>query len=70
MHSSEYQVTGMTCGHCERSILEEVGEIQGVEVIEVSAKAGKLVVGGAEEVDEAQVLAAVAAAGYAAVRVA
>lgn len=68
MAANEYQVTGMTCGHCEMSVREEVGEIPGVETIDVSAATGKLVVT-ADELDDAAVLAAVAEAGYSAVRV-
>lgn len=68
MSTSEYQVTGMTCGHCEMSVREEVGEIPGVQSIEVSAETGKLVVISAEPVDDAAVLAAVDEAGYEAVR--
>ena len=30
MASNNYQVTGMTCGHCEMSVREEVGEIPGM----------------------------------------
>jgi len=69
MSTTEYQVTGMTCGHCEMSVREEVAEVAGVESIEVSAQTGRLVVTGAGEVDDAQVLAAVAEAGYSAERV-
>lgn len=68
MSTTEYQVTGMTCGHCEMSVREEVAEIAGVDGIEVSAQTGKLVVTGAGEIDDAQVLAAVAEAGYSAER--
>ena len=69
MATNEFQVTGMTCGHCEMSIREEVGEIAGVERIEVSAQTGRLVVTAAGEIDDAEVLAAVEEAGYSAVRV-
>lgn len=69
MVANEYQVTGMTCGHCEMSIREEVSEISGVTNIQVSAQTGKLVVTAADEVDDARVLAAVEEAGYSAVRV-
>lgn len=69
MATSDYQVTGMTCGHCEMSIREEVGEVAGVEDIQVSAKTGKLVVSGAGEIDDDAVLAAVEEAGYSAVKV-
>jgi copper chaperone CopZ len=68
MSTSEYQVTGMTCGHCELSIREEVSTVPGVEEIEVSARTGKLVVTSAEPVDDDAVLAAVDEAGYKAVR--
>ena len=69
MSTNEYQVTGMTCGHCEMSVREEVGEIAGVQDIQVSAETGRLVVTGSGELDDAKVLAAVAEAGYRAIRV-
>ncbi|WCE38502.1 heavy metal-associated domain-containing protein [Brevibacterium sp. BDJS002] len=69
MAANEYQVTGMTCGHCEMSVREEVSEIFGVTDIQVSAQTGKLVVSASDEVDDAKVLAAVEEAGYTAVRV-
>lgn len=69
MAVNEYQVTGMTCGHCEMSVREEVGEIAGVTGIDVSAETGRLVVTGQDDVDDQQVLAAVQEAGYTAVRV-
>lgn len=70
MTKNEFQVRGMTCGHCEMSVREEVSEIPGVEDIQVSAQTGKLVVTGSASVDDAQILAAVAEAGYSAVRTA
>lgn len=69
MASNNYQVTGMTCGHCEMSVREEVGEIPGVQDIQVSAQTGKLNVTAEGEIDDAKVLAAVEEAGYSAVRV-
>lgn len=68
MSTNDYQVTGMTCGHCEMSIREEVEQIAGVQDIAVSAQTGKLTVTGADTIDDAQVLAAVEEAGYSAVR--
>ena len=68
MSTTEYQVTGMTCGHCEMSVREEVGQVAGVDTIEVSAQTGRLVVTASAPVDDAAVLAAVDEAGYAAVR--
>ena len=68
-HENSYTVTGMTCGHCEMSVREEVGEIPGVQDIQVSAQTGKLNVTAEGEIDDAKVLAAVEEAGYSAVRV-
>ncbi|WP_129657948.1 heavy-metal-associated domain-containing protein [Rothia halotolerans] len=69
MTQNQYQVSGMTCGHCEMSVREEVGELPGVTGIEVSAQTGTLVVTGEGEIDDAKVLAAVEEAGYTAERV-
>lgn len=66
--TTEYQVTGMTCGHCEGAIRSEVSEIDGVTGIEVSAQSGRLAVTAEQPVDDAAVIAAVDEAGYAAVR--
>lgn len=68
MSTSEYQVTGMSCGHCEVAIRGEVSQIPGVDSIDVSAQTGRLVVTTAQPVDDAAVLAAVDEAGYEAVR--
>lgn len=70
MSTSTYAVTGMTCGHCELSVREEVSEVAGVEDVEVSAKTGTLIVTSSGPVDNAQILNAVDEAGYSAVRVA
>ena len=69
MTTTEFQVTGMTCSHCERSIRDEVGGVIGVDRIDVSAATGRLVVTADEGVDDAAVLAAVGEAGYSAVRI-
>ncbi|WP_300267049.1 heavy-metal-associated domain-containing protein [Microbacterium sp.] len=68
MTTAEYQVTGMTCGHCEMSVREEVGQLAGVDDIQVSAQSGKLVVTASGPIDDAAVFAAVDEAGYSAVR--
>lgn len=65
MHT--YAVSGMTCGHCELSVREEVSEVAGVQAVEVSAATGTLAVTAVGPVDDAAVLAAVAEAGYSAV---
>lgn len=63
----EYQVTGMTCGHCEASVREEVEQIAGVEEVKVSSQTGELLVTASGDIDDAEVLAAVEEAGYSAV---
>lgn len=68
MTTNEYTVTGMTCGHCESAIRTEVGQIDGVDRIDVSASTGKLVVTAQGPIDDQDVLAAVDEAGYSAVR--
>ncbi|MFS2243208.1 heavy-metal-associated domain-containing protein [Microbacterium sp. OR16] len=67
MSTTEFQVTGMTCGHCEMSVREEVEKIAGVESIDVSAQTGRLVVTSVAAVDADAVIAAVDEAGYHAV---
>lgn len=67
MSTTEFQVTGMTCGHCEMSVREEVEKVAGVDTLEVSAQTGRLVVTSAAAVDADAVIAAVDEAGYRAV---
>ena len=62
--TTQFQVTGMTCGHCEMSVREEVSEISGVKGVEVSHETGLLSVSSEQPVDESAVLAAVEEAGY------
>ena len=69
MATAEFQVTGMSCGHCEGAIRSELGEIAGIENIDVSAASGRLVVTRADTVTDEQIIAAVDEAGYAATRV-
>jgi len=68
MNTTAYDVTGMTCGHCEGSVRGEVAKVQGITGIEVSAATGRLIVTSDSAVDDAAVLAAVDEAGYSAVR--
>jgi copper chaperone CopZ len=70
MKTSEFQVTGMTCGHCELSVREEVQEIPGVESVEVSHLTGRLTVTSNRPLEQAAIVAAVEEAGYRAVQAA
>ncbi|MDQ3737761.1 MAG: heavy-metal-associated domain-containing protein [Actinomycetota bacterium] len=58
-----YTVDGMTCGHCELSVREEVEEIAGVEFANADHRTGQLTVRG-ESVTDDEVQAAVEEAGY------
>ena len=69
MSTTEFRVTGMTCGHCEMSVREEVEQVGGVSAVDVSAANGRLVVSATAPIDEAAVIAAVEEAGYRAERV-
>ncbi|HNP56008.1 MAG TPA: heavy-metal-associated domain-containing protein [Gordonia sp. (in: high G+C Gram-positive bacteria)] len=69
MSTVDYLVKGMTCGHCEMSVREEVGEVPGVTDVDVSAATGELTVTADRPIDDDAVLAAVAEAGYTATRV-
>ncbi|WP_122818836.1 heavy-metal-associated domain-containing protein [Nocardioides pantholopis] len=63
--TTTYTVTGMTCGHCEMSVREEVGEIPGVQDVQASHETGAVVVTSDGPLDRAAVAAAVEEAGYA-----
>lgn len=59
-----YQVTGMTCGHCARSVQTEVGALPGVSEVRVDVASGAVTVSSAQPLDEAAVRTAVDEAGY------
>ena len=62
MTTTVLKVQGMTCGHCELSVREEVEELAGVRSAHADRRTGRLVVRG--EVEAEAVCEAVAAAGY------
>ncbi|MFI9202929.1 heavy-metal-associated domain-containing protein [Streptomyces sp. NPDC053048] len=59
-----YKVTGMTCGHCEGSISQEVSAIAGVTSVKAVAATGLVTVVSAGPLDDEAVRAAVDEAGY------
>lgn len=67
-NTQTYAVSGMTCGHCESAVREEVSQIPGVGQIDVRASTGTLVVTADGPVEDAAVIAAVDEAGYQAAR--
>ncbi len=65
---TELAVTGMTCGHCVSSVREELGELDGVQDVDVALVAGgvsTVTVTSAQPLDDAVVRAAIDEAGYA-----
>ena len=65
--TTRWIVTGMTCGHCEAAVRDEVGRLDGVTAVEVDlVPAGSSVVTVTSDTapDEAAVRAAVDEAGY------
>ena len=62
--TSTYTVTGMTCGHCVRSVKDEVQRIDGVSRVEVDLTTGVLTVESQGRIDDEVVTAAVEEAGY------
>ena len=67
MATTQFQVTGMSCSHCEQAVSTEVRHISGVQAVEVSAATGRLVVTSSAPLDDTHVVAAVEEAGYQAV---
>ena len=63
-NSHEYTVNGMTCSHCVAAVAEEVGQIDGVEDVDVDLATGSLTFFSDKPVDPETVSAAVAEAGY------
>ncbi|MFF7725682.1 heavy-metal-associated domain-containing protein [Streptomyces sp. NPDC008001] len=59
-----YKVTGMTCGHCEGAISQEVSAIAGVTSVKAVAATGLATVTSTGPLDDETVRAAVDEAGY------
>ncbi|MET9889498.1 heavy-metal-associated domain-containing protein [Streptomyces sp. NPDC006465] len=59
-----YQVSGMSCGHCEGSVSGEISEISGVTSVKAVASTGEVTVVSETALDENAVRAAVDEAGF------
>nr|WP_079127102.1 heavy-metal-associated domain-containing protein [Streptomyces sp. TP-A0874] len=62
--TTTYQVTGMTCGHCEHAVVEELSAVPGVASVQADAATGRVSVVSAAPLPEEAVRAAVDEAGY------
>lgn len=61
-HNPTLHVTGMTCGHCARTVERAVGRVPGVQGARVDLAAETLTIAGAPE--RALVVDAIRKAGY------
>ena len=61
--ATTYTVPGMSCSHCEAAVLHEVGQLPGIESVDVDLEL-KLVHVAGSAIDDAAVRAAIEAAGY------
>lgn len=59
-----FAVEGMSCSHCENAIIKEVGKLDGVSGIHVSAQQGTLVIDNMGQATAEDVIAAVDEAGF------
>ncbi|MFJ8883852.1 heavy-metal-associated domain-containing protein [Streptomyces sp. NPDC102402] len=59
-----YEVKGMTCGHCEGAVSEELSGLDGVTSVKAEAATGLVTVASAAPLTDDAVRAAVDEAGY------
>jgi copper chaperone CopZ len=59
-----YSVSGMSCGHCEKSVSAEVAGLPGVTDVAADAKSGTVTISSQGPLDDEQIRAAVDEAGY------
>ena len=62
--ATTFQVTGMTCGHCQRAVTEEISRIPGIQGVAVDLATGSVTVTVIQPVDRADIAHAVDEAGY------
>lgn len=58
-----FKVPGMTCGHCEAAVKQEVGAVAGVTAVDVDLETKDVVVTGAG-LDRSAIVSAIDEAGY------
>ncbi|MFE9332529.1 heavy-metal-associated domain-containing protein [Streptomyces sp. NPDC006925] len=62
--TTTYKISGMTCGHCEGAVSEEISRIEGVSAVKALAASGEVAVTSSGELDDTAVRDAVDEAGY------
>jgi len=51
MSIQQFQVSGMTCGHCEASVRRAIGELDPQAVVQIDRASGKVVVESGQDRD-------------------
>lgn len=65
--TSTFEVAGMTCGHCVKSVTEELSQVEGAKNVEVALVSGgvsQVTVSSVGPLDPEAVAAAIDEAGY------
>jgi copper chaperone CopZ len=65
--TSTFEVSGMTCGHCVKSVTEELSQVEGAQTVEVALVSGgvsQVTVSSVGALDPDAVAAAIDEAGY------
>jgi len=68
MSTSVYKVTGMTCNSCADKVKNLLGELDGVDGVEVDLATGRATLRADRDIDDARVAETLEEAGYEAVR--
>ena len=63
--TTQYSVTGMTCGHCVAAVTQEIAALPGVQQVDVDLPSGAVTVISDQPLPIAAVSEAVDEAGYA-----
>lgn len=68
MITTEFNVQGMTCGHCAQAVTTEIKKLAGVGDVQVSVESGIVAVQSVDPLNPDDVASAVDEAGYELVR--
>lgn len=63
-NTQKYQVAGMTCLHCVRSVTEELSSVSGVTAVDVNLESGEVTLSADPQPSLDVVQAAIEEAGY------
>ena len=64
MSATTVTVTGMSCGHCATSVREEIGDIPGVQAVDVDLASGNVTIDSDNAIEATAIRTAVEDAGY------